>query len=437
MFNMSMQSPYGVNISVDTIEATLDLDHFLPPAIDKSTVEILRLPTWTGTVMTDLDGDDTFIINEDGTMYVYFEESQGGSFMLIGELLPVVVNPANLTINLQKDGQVKLTWDNEGDYENPYFGGWEIYRKEIFRFSYPFESEVQFSSATFGYHVLDVSPDSEEWQDPNYWEQGTCLSYLVIAHNRAGNTDWRFGNVSNAVWDSSTERMVVDQVCVDNSDPATTVENMQSDVTFNNDSRRHTVTISWTWPDVDDEGPLTWNLYRAEVILPSVTYLEPLRTGLQGVAGEDANFSETENSLRSSIKIQQTYYYVLIPFDSVGNSDYMVRGDNAIQVDVGDMFWEYPYNQPPLEGCRDIDAENYDSDALISDDSCTYAWDARLQNDLSSGPFQQAGTVCVAVMILNLLMIPMLINKYKEVKIKIKRKRARRSNVSDFDDFYE
>ena len=437
MFNMSMQSPYGVNISVDTIEATLDLDYFLPPAIDKSTVEILRLPTWTGTVMTDLDGDDTFIINEDGTMYVYFEESQGGSFMLIGELLPVVVNPANLTINLQKDGQVKLTWDNEGDYENPYFGGWEIYRKEIFRFSYPFESEVQFSSATFGYHVLDVSPDSEEWQDPNYWEQGTCLSYLVIAHNRAGNTDWRFGNVSNAVWDSSTERMVVDQVCVDNSDPATTVENMQSDVTFNNDSRRHTVTISWTWPDVDDEGPLTWNLYRAEVILPSVTYLEPLRTGLQGVAGEDATFSETENSLRSSIKIQQTYYYVLIPFDSVGNSDYMVRGDNAIQVDVGDMFWEYPYNQPPLEGCRDIDAENYDPDALISDDSCTYAWDARLQNDLSSGPFQQAGTVCVAVMILNLLMIPMLINKYKEVKIKIKRKRARRSNMSDFDDFYE
>ena len=115
----------------------------------------------------------------------------------------------------------------------------------------------------------------------------------------------------------------------------------------------------------------------------------------------------------------------------------MVRGDNAIQVDVGDMFWEYPFNQPPLEGCRDIDAENYDPDALISDDSCTYAWDARLQNDLSSGPFQQAGTVCVAVMILNLLMIPMLINKYKEVKIKIKRKRARRSNMSDFDDFYE
>ena len=93
--------------------------------------------------------------------------------------------PANLTINLQRDGQVKISWDNEGDYQNPYFGGWEIYRKEIFRFSYPFESEAQFNSATFGYHVLDVSSDTQEWQDPNQWEQGTCLSYLVMAHNRA------------------------------------------------------------------------------------------------------------------------------------------------------------------------------------------------------------------------------------------------------------
>ena len=437
MFNMSMESPYGVDISVDSIDATLDLNHFLPPAINKSTVELLRLPSWTGTEMYDLDGADSFVINEDGTMDVHIEESKGGSFMLIGELLPVVVNPTNLTINLQKDGQVMLTWDNEGDFENPYFGGWQIYRKEIFRFSYPFESEVQFNSATFGYHVLDVSPDTEEWQDPNFWEQGTCLSYLVMAHNRAGITDWRFGNVSNAVWNPTSERMVVDQVCVDNSDPATTVDDLQSSVTYENSQRKHTVTISWSWPDVDDEGPLTWNLYRAEVVLPSVTYMTPLRTGLQGAPGEVATFSETESALSSSIKVERSYYYVLVPFDEVGNSDYLVREDNAIQVHVNDMFWDDPQNQPPREGCRDSNAENFDPDAVISDDSCTYAWDARLQNDLASGPFQQAGTVCVAVMILNLLMIPMLINKYKEVKVKIKRKRARKARSDEFEEFYD
>ena len=111
MFNMSMESPYGVDISVDSIDATLDLNHFLPPAINKSTVELLRLPSWTGTEMYDLDGADSFVINEDGTMDVHIEESKGGSFMLIGELLPVVVNPTNLTINLQKDGQVMFYLD--------------------------------------------------------------------------------------------------------------------------------------------------------------------------------------------------------------------------------------------------------------------------------------------------------------------------------------
>ena len=357
--------------------------------------------------------------------------------MLIGELQPVDVNPANLTINLQRDGQVKISWDNEGDYQNPYFGGWEIYRKEIFRFSYPFESEAQFNSATFGYHVLDVSPDTQEWQDPNQWEQGTCLSYLVMAHNRAGVTDWRFGNVSNAVWNSTSQRMIVDQVCVDNSDPATTVDDLEGVVTFNNNSKRHTVEVSWTWPEVDDEGPLTWNLYRAEVVLPSVTFMEPLRSGMQGVPGETGYFNETESALRSSIKVEQTYYYVLVPFDSVGNSDYLVREGNAVQVDVEDLFWVYPYNQPPVEGCRDSDAENYDPAALIDDGSCEYAWDARLENDLATGAFQQAGIVCVSVMILNMLMIPMLINKYKEVKVKIKRKRARKSRADDFEELFD
>ena len=437
MFNMSMDSPYGVNITVDSIDAKLDLNHFLPPAIDKSTVELLWLPSWTGTEMYDLEGDDTYLINADGTMDVSLVGSKGGSFMLIGELQPVEVNPANLTINLQRDGQVKISWDNEGDYQNPYFGGWEIYRKEIFRFSYPFESEAQFNSATFGYHVLDVSSDTQEWQDPNQWEQGTCLSYLVMAHNRAGVTDWRFGNVSNAVWNSTSQRMIVDQVCVDNSDPATTVDDLEGIVTFNNNTKRHTVEVSWTWPEVDDEGPLTWNLYRAEVVLPSVTFMEPLRSGMQGVPGETGYFNETESALRSSIKVEQTYYYVLVPFDSVGNSDYLVREGNAVQVDVDDMFWEYPYNQPPVEGCRDSDAENYNPAALIDDGSCEYAWDARLENDLATGAFQQAGTVCVAVMILNMLMIPMLINKYKEVKVKIKRKRARKSRVDDFDELFD
>tara|TARA_Y100001960_G_scaffold312017_1_gene373266 strand:- start:30 stop:746 length:717 start_codon:yes stop_codon:yes gene_type:complete len=229
--------------------------------------------------------------------------------------------------------------------------------------------------------------------------------------------------------------MIVEEVCVDNSNPVTTVEGMDAFVSFDNNSKTHTVHVSWTWPEIDDEGPLTWNLYRSQIVLPSVTYLEPVQTGMHGTPGETVWFNESESGLRESIKVEQFYYYVLIPFDAVDNSDYLVRNGNAIEVEVNDMFWEYPYNQPPIEGCRDSTAENYNPDAIIADDSCTYPWDGRLQNDLKSGAFQQAGFVCIALGVMNALMIPMLVNKFKQQKVKLKRKRARARRFSDADDF--
>ena len=435
MFNLSMTSPYGVDINVDSIEAWLDLNQFLPPSINQSTVELLRLTDWGGTVTTELTGSESYTVINNGSLHLMATEDNGGSFMIIGELDPVEVNPANLTMVLQKDGQVKLSWDNEGDHENPYFGGWRIFRKDTFRFIFPYDSASHFSASTGGFAITDVSADSESWQDPNFWEQGTCLSYLVMAHSRAGLVDWQFGNVSNGVWDPIEERMVVAEACVDNSNPETTVVNMDAIVSFDNNSKRHSIHVSWTWPEIDDEGPLTWNLYRSQIVLPSVTYMEPLEIGLEGNPGETTWYNETESGLRESIKVEQFYYYILIPFDAVENSDYLVRDGNAVEVEVNDMFWEYPYNQPPIEGCRDNTAENYNPDALIEDGSCTYPWDGRLQNDLKSGAFQQAGIICIALGVMNILMIPMLINKFKEQKVKLKRKRARANRFSDADEF--
>jgi len=146
-------------------------------------------------------------------------------------------------------------------------------------------------------------------------------------------------------------------------------------------------------------------------------------------------FNDTESGLRESIKVEQSYYYVLIPFDEVGNSDYLVREGNAVEVEVDDMFWDDPSNQPPIEGCRDQTADNYNPDALIEDGSCTYSWNLRLQNDLETGAFQQAGVIFIALIVMNILMIPLLINKYKEQKTKLKRKRARERRFSESDEF--
>ena len=345
--------------------------------------------------------------------------------MIIGVLDPVDVNPANLTIVLQMDGQVQITWDNEGDTENPYFGGWRIFRKDTFRFSYPYDTQSQFNSATSGYVILDVPASSSSWQDPNFWEQDTCLSYLVMSHTRAGVTEWRFGNVTNAVWNPVTERMVVDQVCVDNSNPETIVEDMSASVTFNNDTKLHNVHVSWTWPEVDDQGPLTWNLYRTQIVVDIVTYMEPLQVELQGEPGEEYWFNETESGLREAIKVEQFYYYVLIPFDEVGNSDYLVREDNAIGVNVDDMFWDYHVAPPPPPEPEPPSLPGVGPSP----------WYGRLLDDINAGRFQQATVVCAGLMVMNLLLIPMLINKYKEQKVKVKRKRARAQRFADDDEF--
>ena len=433
LFNLSMNSPYGVDINVDSIEAWLDLHHFLPPAIDKNTVEILRIPDWSSTVTEELTGADSFTVMENGSLQLMINYDEGGSFMLIGEMDPIEVNPGNLTIVLQKDGQVMITWENEGDHENPYFGGWRIYRKDTFRFSFPFDSETQFNTATAGYEILDVPSTETSWQDPNYWEQGTCLSYLVMSHNRAGQSDWSYGNVTNAVWNETTERMVVDQVCVDNSNPETTVEDMSSSVTFDNSSKTHTAHVSWTWPELDDEGILSWNLYRSQVVVSSVTYLEPLQTGLQGEPGEEAWFNETESGLRESIKVSQFYYYVLVPFDAVGNSDYLVRDDNAIGVNIDDMFWDYHTAPPPPPEPTPPSLPGVGPSQ----------WYGRLIDDINAGRFQQAGILCTALMLINLLLIPMMINKYKAQRVRLKRKRARARHfdddefADDLDEFFD
>jgi len=433
MFNLTMVSPSGQDISVDSINAWMDLDHFLPPAINRSTVEVLRVPDWDDVQLETLSNGDGYVVQENGSINLFTQGDIGGSFMLIGHLDPVVVNPANLTIILQKDGQAKLTWENEGDVENPYFGGWRIYRKSPYRFSFPFETESQFNSATVGYEVLEVPSNTVSWQDPTFWEDDTCLSYLVMSHNRAGVTDWRFGNVSNAVWDPITERMVVDEVCVDDSNPETIVDSISASVSFNNNTKLHSIHISWSWPEIDEQGPLTWNLYRAQSVVPSVTYLEPVLTNLQGEPGQMYWFNETESGLKESIHVGQFYYYVLVPFDEVGNSDYLVR-QNAVGVTVVDQFWEYHLAPPPPE----------EPDPPSLPGVGPSEWYGRLVDDFNSDRFQQAGVVCLAVTLLNILMIPMLINKYKEQRVKIKRKRARQRRfegdsdlADDLDDFFD
>jgi maltodextrin utilization protein YvdJ len=63
------------------------------------------------------------------------------------------------------------------------------------------------------------------------------------------------------------------------------------------------------------------------------------------------------------------------------------------------------------------------------------------------GRFQQAGMVFIAVFLTNLMLVPMMINKYREKKRKVRRAMARKAKrgemmstdefADDFDEFFD
>ena len=63
-------------------------------------------------------------------------------------------------------------------------------------------------------------------------------------------------------------------------------------------------------------------------------------TGIHGDAYSTGTFVEEQASGVNGLSIGQTYYYILIPSDIVGNTDGVVRDDNVASIHINDMFWE-------------------------------------------------------------------------------------------------
>jgi hypothetical protein len=435
MFNLSMEPSSGQELTIDSMDSWVSLGNILPPEINRSTVELLHVLNFDETPMEEIIGIDNWEIHPaNDSMKISLKTFRGGTFMLIGELDPIVVNPKDLNVVLLKDGQVSLTWENEGDIDNPYFGGWRIYRKVILRFAFPFDSEGQFNAVVTGFEVVDLPTTATGWDDPTDFVQGDCVSYLVMSTDRQGLVNWEYGNVTGGVWNPVLQRMDVPEICVDDADPDAQVDSLSVNLTFNNASKSHTIRLAWQWPEVGDSEQLTWNLYRSQANVQSVRYLTPVLTGMTGEAGEWAWLNETEGGLYEDIHIGQFYFYVLVPFDEVGNSDYLVRAGNARSITVEDMYWDYhlapPAPPPPPP-----------PDLPIIGPS---EWYGRLQDDFNTPRFQQAGMVFMGVFVMNLLLIPMVINRFKLKKKQVRRAKARASKRADmmgddeeFDDEFD
>ena len=66
--------------------------------------------------------------------------------MLVGDMAPVNVTPLNLRTQQLQGGELNLLWDAEGPIDDPYFGGWRVYKRVEFPFRWPYESLDDFES---------------------------------------------------------------------------------------------------------------------------------------------------------------------------------------------------------------------------------------------------------------------------------------------------
>ena len=87
---------------------------------------------------------------------------------------------------------LRVEWEPTGDLDNPYFGGWRVYRRLSFPFFWPFENNSQFQSV-IGTEVSDIEPHGTFWNDPAPLPDGSCVSYLVMAIDRQGMPDYSHG----------------------------------------------------------------------------------------------------------------------------------------------------------------------------------------------------------------------------------------------------
>ncbi|HIC24011.1 MAG TPA: hypothetical protein EYO84_11320, partial [Planctomycetes bacterium] len=325
-------------------ESWIDLSYLLPIGFDRNSIRVYRMTSLESALVEEIEYPSTvIIIPENDTLLLYDEEFTNGLYMIAGDLQPANVSANNFHIEQGVGGGMTLVWSPEGDLDNPYFGGWRIYRRTTYPFFWPYDTETQFWSVV-GTEVGDLAPHDSSWVDPTPLQDGTCASYLIIALDRQSNPDHTHG--AAAGFDGTD----VEWQCGDATPPHIEVEDLDYNLTFDNSSGQniHHLNVTWTWPDYGVEENVTWILYRVEVVPSSLTWMAPIATGLSGETGEEARFHEWEGPAQHRLKVERTYNYILLPVDSVGNVDYAPLENNIISVTIENQFWDYNSHLIPI-----------------------------------------------------------------------------------------
>ncbi len=424
-----------LDAGMDWMDFDLNLTNIIPDTIPRDSIAVYQLENFESTSWGQFFGDDSFELIDNDTLNVHL--TQNMDILIVGILPTPEVDAGNVTLTKKPDGEMLVEWEPTGDLENPYFGGWKIFRiaSPITASSYfpdPNEVSSEFVWSGLMADTLSTSlPGTyNSWHDERRLEIGTCASYAVIPTDRAGEAKYTEAQVSKV-------NGVPGLTCGDSIDPNSEVSNFKSSIVYTNStdcydmfidwSRCYVLTLTWDWPNHEPDGNISWNLYRVEFRPDEVDlrYIEPIETGLKNNPGESGMYVQNGTDF-DGIKPYRTYYYILTPLDYVGNEltfiDY--PSPNVERVYVDDQYWDFnqdriPIPPPPPEPPYGVD------------------WLGVLVDDMQQTNFQISGIIMIFSIMINFIGLPLIIKKRKRLK-RVLEKRGSKQNIDDneFDDFF-
>ena len=421
---------------MDWMEFDINITTLLPDNVPRESIAIYQLNGFDQLDWDTLDGENSFQLIDNNTLRVHIIENM--DLLIIGELPPPEINSGELILTKLPDGKMQIDWEPTGDLTNPYFGGWHIYRvispitaSAYFPDPNDISSEFVWRGLMQGSLSASLDGTTNTWVDERELETGICASYAIIPIDRAAKANYLQAEVSTI--DGSPGL-----TCGDAIDPSSEVSGMGAQVVYNNDTtcfnmyndwnRCYELTLSWTWPDHEPDGNISWNIYRIEQKPNDIDlrYIDPIATGLVNVPGETGTFTQNGTEV-DGIMPYRTYYYILTPLDTVGNEYTFIDypSNNVERVHIEDQYWsynEYLVPEPPEPPEPPYGVE----------------WFGELEEYIEIENFQIAGMVMLLTIMINFIGLPLILKKRKRMKrVLAKRAANQPANMDDdFEDFF-
>ena len=421
---------------MDWMDFELNLSELIPDNVPRDTIAIHQLDDFNYADWSTLDTDNYFQLIDNDTVRVHIVENM--DLLMVGELPSPEIDLSNPEITLLPDGKMRLDWNASGDTDNPYFGGWKIYRvtSPITASTYfpdPDDTPSKFVWEGLMQGALSATLAGTEtsWTDDRKLETGICSSYALIPTDRTGNPDYLKAKVTLTDGQPGL-------TCGDAIDPVASVSGFSSSVEFSNKTSCHNLyqdwnkcyelTISWNWPDNEPDGEIMWNLYRIEARPDEVDvrYIDPIASGLRNIPGEEGTFSQNGTDI-DGIAPYRTYYYILTPIDQVGNEQTLVSypSPNVVRVYINDEYWQYNQHRIPVP--PEPEEPPYGVE-----------WLGELEDYAAIENFQIAGLVLLLTIMINFIGLPLILKKRSKLK-RIIARRAKNQPADldeDFQDFF-